>query len=170
MVAAWPEPREEWVDPSAEAKFGVLMEAVQAIRSIKHEIGLGHDARVFLRAADDASAALMADHCPALRSLARVSDVSVGGEAPMRAVAAAAGAVEVLVELGVDDLAKARQRLLSELESVERALSKAEAKLANPNFRARAPAEVVATQEARRDAVRSEREALRRHLEALSRS
>lgn len=169
MIADWPESREEWVDPSAEADFEALMEVVQAIRSIKGDFGLGHEAGVVVQAKDDAAVALMAEHRAALRTLARVSEISVGGEVPVRAVASTAGAVEVLVELGADAVAKARQRLLSELDSVDRALSKAEAKLANPNFRAKAPAEVVATEEARRDAALSGRDTLRRHLEALPR-
>jgi valyl-tRNA synthetase len=174
MVADWPESRQEWVDPSAEAEFGSLIEVVQAIRSLKGVLGLGHDARVVLQApaaaAEAAALALVAEHGATLRSLARVSELDVGGPPPARAVAATAGAVEVLVELGPDDVAKARQRLSSRLQAVDRALAKAEAKLATPGFRAHAPVEVVAAQQARRDASRAERDTLRRHLETLPRS
>ena len=170
MIADWPESRQDWVNPSAEADFEVLMEVIQAIRSIKGDFGLGRNARVSLRATNAAAAALLTEHRAALRSLARVSAISIGGEAPLRAVAAAVGAVEVLVELEADDVAKARQRLLSKLESVHRALSKTDAKLANPDFRAKARAEVVATEQARRKAVQSELDMLQRHLDALPRS
>jgi valyl-tRNA synthetase len=167
MTADWPEPREQWVDPSAEADVEALMEVVRAIRSIKADFGLGPDAAVVVQSTDPAALALMAEHHAALRSLARVSEIDIGGEAPAQAVAVTAGAVEVLAELGRDTVDKARRRLLSELDSVERVLSAAEAKLANPDFLAKAPARVVATQEARRDAALAERDTLRRHLEAL---
>jgi len=167
MTAAWPEPREDLVDPSAESRFEVLMQVIQAIRSIKGDFGLGRDTGVVLRTSGDAATALVAGHRATLRSLARVSELGIGGEAPVRAVAAVAGAVEVLVELRPDDVAKARQRLLRELESVDRTLWRAEAKLANPGFRANARAGVVVAEERRRDTARSRRDALRRHLEAL---
>jgi len=167
MTAAWPESREEWVDPSAEGDFETLMRVIQAIRSVKGDFGLGHEAAVVLSTADAAATALVTAHRAALRSLARVSELDLGAEAPPRAVAVAAGAVEVLVELRPDDVATARQRLTREQESAGRALARAEAKLANPGFRANAPAEVVATEERRRDAARSSRDALRRQLDAL---
>jgi valyl-tRNA synthetase len=170
MVADWPEPREDWIDPRAEADFELLMGVIQAIRSIKGDFGLGHDTQVVVRASDAAALALVTEHSAVVRSLARVAELRIGGEAPARAVAKAVGAVEVLVELRADDVAKAAKRLQGELDTVRSALAKAEAKLANPGFRAKARPEVVATEEARRETAQTRIAALERQLEALPRA
>ena len=68
---------------------------------------------------------------------------------------------------GVVDIEAERGRLSRELRRVDEDLSRIEAKLAREDFRQRAPAEVVAREEARRTEQRALQEKLREGLERL---
>ena len=58
--------------------------------------------------------------------------------------------MEIFVPLaGVVDLAEERERLKKEIEKAEKEIAGIEGRLNNPNFVARAPAEVVAKDRAR---------------------
>ena len=66
---------------------------------------------------------------------------------------------------GVVDWEAARARLRRALKKVEGELGKLEARLANPGFRTRAPAEVVAKAEAEARELEARKARLIRHLE-----
>jgi valyl-tRNA synthetase len=68
---------------------------------------------------------------------------------------------------GVVDIEAERGRLSRELRRVEEELGRTEAKLAREDFRQRAPAEVVAREEARRTEQRALQDKLREGLERL---
>jgi valyl-tRNA synthetase len=66
------------------------------------------------------------------------------------------------------DVAAERKRLAKDLAAAEKELSGTEAKLGNPNFTGKAPAEVVAKIKARRDVAAADIERIRARLERLA--
>jgi valyl-tRNA synthetase len=65
---------------------------------------------------------------------------------------------------GVVDFSAELERVKKELGKVRERLSAVEKKLANAQFREKAPAEVVRGEEEKRDRLKAELEALQRHL------
>ena len=87
---------------------------------------------------------------------------------PPQSLLAIADGCEVYVPMeGVVDVEAERSRLSRELRRLEEELSRTEAKLAREDFRQRAPAEVVAREEAKGAEQRALRAKLREGLERL---
>ncbi len=154
MLARFPRPRRGAADPRAEAEMGLLMAVVTAVRNVRSEMQIpaGRSLSVIVRPPDAAQAALLQDALAPLGALAR-AEVRVDPAAvrPPRSALGLAEGCEVYIPLeGVVDLSAERRRLERDLGRVEEELARLEAKLARPEFRERAPADVVAREEARR--------------------
>jgi valyl-tRNA synthetase len=109
---------------------------------------------------------------PMLEALARVRPLHLvpeGAETPKTAVASAVlnEAQVVLPLAGLIDLEAERSRLSTQLAEAENEVRRLESKLANEQFRSKAPAEVVAREEERLTAARSRAEGLRGRLSEL---
>jgi valyl-tRNA synthetase len=151
-TAPYPQPQLDKVDAAADAWVAQLKAAVGACRNLRSEMGLSPGERVPLlahgeRAFVDAAA-------PLLKSLARLSDVRSFDDAAAFDEAAAASPVTLAGELRLAlevqiDVAAELERLGKEVARLEGEIGKAEAKLANERFVARAPAEVVAQERQR---------------------
>src|SRR3989442_5541230 len=144
MRAEWPELLDRFVDPGAEEEFQQVMAIVEEVRG--HRQAAGAPARGRHLHLDGISG-------PVAGLAARLGQVElvqeVEGGVPL---AIAPGRVSFPAGSGDARRQKERQRL-------EEDLAKMEAKLANPDFQAKAPPEVVANLNERADATR---EAVRR--------
>jgi len=140
MMAAWP--TYSFTDPVAEAEVGSVMRLVTEIRRFRSDQGLRPGQRVPARLAGIAATPL-AGHEAGIRSLLRLTSPEDDGFA-----AAAALTVEgVTVELdlaGTVDLAAERARLDKDLAAARKDATAMIAKLGNPAFTGKAPADVVA--------------------------
>jgi valyl-tRNA synthetase len=116
-----------------------------------------------------ADSAGLGDQLDAVRALARLGAVE-DGFTPTATVEVGLPAGPVRVELdtsGTIDLAAERARLTKDLVAAEKELSGTEAKLGNPKFTERAPADVVAGIAARREAAVADIERIRTALTAI---
>jgi valyl-tRNA synthetase len=136
-------------DDAAEAEMTAVIEAVQALRSWRDEAGV-KPGQVLPARIDglDGSAALVA-------RMARL-DLESDGE-PTTTVAVPGGSVEIRAGDLVDREAEAR-KAAAERERIEQEIGRAEAKLANEGFVAKAPPHLV-------QAEREKLERLRRELD-----
>ncbi len=159
--------------------FELLREVVTTARALRAEFGVppGKRAPLVVRVDDPARAEGLAASSGVVCMLARASDLSVVGPGAAVPEPAASGVVtgaEVFVPLeGVVDLGAERRRIERALAKVRADLEKVTRKLDNPNFRAKAPAAVVAKDEARRDELAqaaAKLEATRARLEAAGAS
>jgi valyl-tRNA synthetase len=108
-------------------------------------------------------------HREAIQRLARLSDIVVE-ERPTPAQALAVVIDEATFSLpvgGVIDLEAEAARLEREIAKLDAEAAKLEQQLANPDFVARAPAEVVERQRERLEEIRSLRERLLRALKRI---
>ncbi len=172
MRAAWPRPQAGRRRPEVEREMALLMQVIYAVRNIRGEMNVPPAAKVklLIRPAADAAHSLRS-HADMIRELAKVSDLVIDPAAvkpPLSATAVADG-LELFIPLaGLIDLDKERERLRKELRNLEGLLEKLRSKLANEQFASRAPAEVVAAEQAKRADYEQRCEQLRRNLQQLS--
>jgi len=119
---------------------------VEACRALRGEMEISPAQRVPLVISGDA--ALLREFAPALKTLAKLSDVEIVAElAPEKNAAAApvqiVGGYRLMLKIAVD-LTAERERLAKEVARLENEIVKANGKLSNAGFVERAPASVVA--------------------------
>ena len=147
MLEAYPEAQADKIDEQSEAWVAQLKQMVDACRSLRGEMSISPAARVPLVASGNAEK--LRAYAPYLKALAKLEEVSIVADLPE------ADAPVMLVDdfklmLKVEiDVAAEKERLGKEVARLEAEISKANAKLNNESFVARAPAEVVAQEKAR---------------------
>ncbi|MFM8767880.1 MAG: class I tRNA ligase family protein, partial [Rubrivivax sp.] len=149
--AAYPPAQLARVDAAADAWVGQLKALVAAVRALRSEMNLSPAQRVPLLAHGDP---FIAEAAPLLQALGKLSEVRVLPDEAACAAATAAAPVSVVgaarVALHVEiDVAAERERLSKEIARLEGEVAKAQAKLGNESFVARAPAAVVAQERER---------------------
>jgi valyl-tRNA synthetase len=164
MMAAWP--TYSHPDPAAEAEVGSVMRLVTEIRRFRSDQGLRPGQRVPARL-EGIAATPLAGHEASIRSLLRLTSPQDDGFA-----ASAAFTVEgVTVELdlaGTVDLAAERARLDKDLAAARKDATTMTAKLGNPAFTGKAPADVVAKSRERLAAAESDIARLTARLATLA--
>ena len=151
-TAAYPQAQLEKIDAASDAWMARLKAQVAACRSLRSEMGLSPAARVPLYVIGDAAFSTQA--APLLKALVKLSEVRLFTDEAAFTQASSGSPVAVLgdvrLALHVEiDIAAERARLAKEITRLEAEIGKAEAKLGNPSFVARAPAAVVAQEQAR---------------------
>ncbi len=141
MLQAYPKADSSKIDAAAIAQIALLQELTTACRSLRSEMNLSPAARVPLIAAGDAT--VLNALAPYISSLGKLSEVQVvtdlpEGDAPVSIV----GNFKLMLKVEID-VAAERERLDKEIARLSNEITKANAKLGNESFVARAPAAVV---------------------------
>ncbi len=184
-TGSWPVARGAWLDERAEERFARVQALVSAVRSVRAEYNVppSRTVRAVVQAASAAAAEAFRAEQQTIERLAKVADLTVvlageaeaggGGQPPADAMRAGAHVVlpdgsSVFVPLAdAIDVRHECERLTRERERLERQLEAVAAKLANQQFTARAPAEVVERERAKQQSWREQRDALVDKLRAL---
>ena len=145
VQAAYPKAQLEKVDAKADEWVATLKAVVGSCRTLRSEMSLAPGERVPLYATGDAD--FIAAATPLLKSLARISDVTVFDDAGFDAAThdspvAMAGATRIALHVEIDRAAEVT-RLTKEIDRLAGEVAKAQAKLANESFVARAKPAVV---------------------------
>ncbi len=165
-LAYYPRHEVAWEDAEVEAGMEALMQVVTRVRALRAEMGLPPKAKLdlHLEAADAAVGGLLQAQAPLLRSLARVETVTFGPP-PAGARRDLVAGVEIGVGVEQQEMgAEERSRLAKELEKLTAEISRAEERLANPDFLAKAPAHVVEGGRAKLGEMRERQSTLRSSL------
>ena len=156
-----------------ETAAGEVQKLITEVRRFRTEQGLPDRRRVAARVTGLDAVGLVASGpggaIAALRTLARLDDPGAGFVRTATVeVALPTGTVYVELDTsGAIEVPAERARLTRGLAAVEKELAQADAKLGNPRFTERAPAEVVDGVRARREVAAADVERLRGRLAAL---
>jgi len=151
VAASYPKAQPSRIDPQADAWVARLKDMVATVRALRSEMNLSPAQRVpLLVHGDDFAAQAQA----LIQALAKLSEVRlIASEAEFEAATATAPVLVIgnaRVALHVEiDVAQERERLSKEIARLQGEIVKAQAKLGNESFVARAPAAVVAQEQAR---------------------
>jgi valyl-tRNA synthetase len=154
MARRWPVADESLIDPDAEAELGRAIAAVQELRGWRDRIGAA-PAAVLPARLEAAGYERTAEHVARLARCAWSPD----GADPAATVSVPGGAVAVLPSDAVDLVAAAR-RIEERRAWLDAEIARAESKLANAGFVAKARAEVVAAEREKLARLREERDGL----------
>ena len=145
-TAPYPQADLSRIDAEADAWVARLKSMVAATRSLRSEMGLSPGERVPLVAIGDVE--FIEAAAPVLKALAKLSEVrqpasdEAFNQATRTSPVVVAGAARLALHVEVDVQAET-QRLGKEIERLSHEITKAQAKLGNESFVARAPAAVV---------------------------
>ena len=140
-IQPFPKPNLEAVDPTATARVALLKGQIEAVRALRGDMNLSPAARVPLIARGPQ--AMLNEHAGYLAALAKLSGVEVvetlpDDGSPVQVV----GDTHLMLKVEID-VAAERLRLDKEIARLEGEIAKAQSKLSNESFVARAPAAVV---------------------------
>jgi valyl-tRNA synthetase len=167
-LADWPE-LEGLENPAAEAEIGFVVDLVREIRSVRSEANVpgGELVRLVLVNGSQATRAAVESWRPTILRLARASDVAFADAAPPQSAIVVVRGESVAMPLeGLIDIGAEKARLQKEAARLDADIAGTERKLANPDFVARAPEEVV---EENRERIREASGRRAKVLEALAR-
>jgi len=167
VLATWQE-LAGLADDSAEAEIGWVIDLVTAVRSVRAEMNISAQMPLLLTGVSAETRARAERWTEFIKRLARVSDISSADAAPQGSVQLVVrGEVVALPLKGVVDLAAERTRLDKEMQKAEADIARVDAKLANANFVARAPEEVVEEEKEKREEALARKARIAEALERL---
>ena len=171
IVASWPAADEARQDEQIEARFARFQEVLRGLRDIRSRQGIAPRQPLdFSVRTDAATAALLEPMQPYFQSMAGARAVAWGPavEPPAACAPLALSGMEILVDLtGLIDFAAERARIQRERDNLDRMIAGKQQKLANENFVARAPADVVQRERDSLDELRARRAAVEATLAGL---
>ena len=155
-VAAYPVCQPERIDDNAIAQIARLKQLVDACRNLRGEMNVSPATRLplYVLAQTEAEGQFLQTWAPVLQSLAKLNEVRLFADAPSWQAAAQAAPVAVVGDAHIClhmeiDVAAEKLRLGKEITRLETEIGKANGKLSNAAFVAKAPPAVIAQERKR---------------------
>jgi valyl-tRNA synthetase len=155
-IAAYPVSQPERIDEAAMAQVAKLKLLVDACRNLRGEMNVSPATRLplYVVAQTPAEASFLSGAAPVLQALAKLNEVKLFADAQAWQAAAQAAPVAVVGDARVClhmeiDVAAEKLRLGKEVARLENEITKAEGKLSNEAFVAKAPPAVIAQERKR---------------------
>ena len=169
ITAAWPE-LAGLEDADADAELDWVIRFITEVRSVRAEMNVPAGAKIpcVVSGGNEVTAARAQRWETEISRLARLTEMSVADKIPSGAVQAVLEEATIALPLGgIIDVAAESARLMKELGKVEGEIKGIAAKLANENFTAKAPANVVEEQRVRQGDAEAKVEKIKAALERL---
>ncbi|MBI1401004.1 valine--tRNA ligase [Hyphomonas sp.] len=145
MLQAWPEIT-GFGNAAATEEIEWLIEMISEIRSLRNDLGVPAGAKVPMMLVNpaDVDAERLERHDDVLRRMARLDDTGTSTGLPEGAVSTMVATSVVALKIAdLIDISEAQKRLDKEVAQLEKDITSTEKKLANADFVARAPEEIV---------------------------
>jgi valyl-tRNA synthetase len=170
IIARWPEAGA--LNEAAEAQMALVQEIVRGIRNARAEYNVEPGRRIAALIGAGNSTGLLREQRDLLTFLARLDPERLAIEpalsAPEQAVTVVAGETTTYLPLaGMVDLDAERERLRKAFAALETDIARSDRLLSNDGFRRKAPAEVVAREEARLAELKEQQARLQAQLALL---
>jgi valyl-tRNA synthetase len=164
LASPWPETSSETDDPAASAEMEWVVEAISALRALRAEMGVPPAARIplLLKDVEPLAAERIRQHREHFMRLSRVVGIEPVLSVPAGGIQAIVDGATLILRLGdVVDLSREKARLGKEIGRLDAELAKIAAKLANPDFLAKAKSEIVEEQREREADVSRDRDRIK---------
>ena len=152
IISDWPDFDAALIDEAADEEMNWLVGLISDVRSVRAEMNVpaGAEIAASVVGAGGETKKRLAAHQNLIKRMARLSRIEEADHAPDGAVQIMIGEAALCLNLsGIIDIKAEGQRLKKEISKAENDMAKIDAKLANENFLARAPEEVIAENRAR---------------------
>ena len=148
MTQPYPKSQPELIDSDSEREIQWVMQVILGVRKIRGEMDISPGKRVSVLIAEssDEDKAKLRTHRALLQAVGRIESLEILHDTATQAESymVMVGSMKLLIPLaGLIDKAAELQRLRRQRDQIEAELKRVNGKLANPNFTAKAPAEVV---------------------------
>ena len=156
MISKWPEYKAEYNFAAEEEKMSLIMDAIKNIRNIRAEMNVppSKKAKTIFVAPKSEEQEILKEGRVFFERLASSSEVMIQSDKtgiPSDAVASILPGVEIYIPLeDLIDLEKELERLEKEKNNLQKELDRVNAKLANQGFVAKAPANVIEEEKAKK--------------------
>ena len=173
MVSPWPKADETLLDDLSEKQMTAIMDSIKAIRNMRAEVNAapGHKAPAIVLTEADLKPVFEGNE-GYFQKLATVDTLTIGNmddTAPENAMTAVVTGAKVYLPLkGLIDVEKELQRLKKEVDGAEKEAKRAEGKLNNQGFLAKAPAAVVEKEKAKLEELKTKLQGLKERMDTLS--
>ncbi len=170
-VRAYPGPEEGIKDVQAEEQMAVVMDAVSGIRSIRGELNISPslELRAFVKTLDSVED-ILKTNIIYVEKLARAGEVEIGSDLqlPKNSATAIKPSMEIYVPLeGLIDIDAEIARLGKDLAKTEKELMFIRKKLANEDFRSKAPKAVVEENQVKHDDYKEKLEGIQMSIDKM---
>jgi valyl-tRNA synthetase len=168
----WPEIADAYENDELEDRLGRIQNVVTTIRNIRAEMNVppGKRAEVLIRIEDEDLGKILNDHFDYYQGLARISDITIDENIKKPAMSASAviPGAEIFIPLeGLINIDSERLRLGKELDNLKSQLDKLSKKLANADYLANAPKDVIERDRSKKSDFEGRVEKLNQNLEQL---
>jgi valyl-tRNA synthetase len=171
IVDDWPTVYEGLLDADAAAEIDWAIRLISDIRAVRAEMNVPPKAEIplFHKDASETTRGWMETHGAIIRRLARLSETAVTDQIQKGAIQFVVGEATYGLPLAdIIDLDQERARLKKEIDKLGDEIARLEKKLANENFVAKAPPEVVEEQKERRAEAETARGKLAEALDRIA--
>ena len=173
MLDPWPVVDNNRIWLNAIEEMQQIITVIRSLRNIRAEFNVppGSKIKAILVVNDDTYRQTFAANYSYIKQMARLNEIEIVNQLdqkPTQAVSALTSQAEIYVPLeGVIDIAKEIARLEKEAKNADGELQKAEAKLNNQNFVAKAPPEIIEKEKAKAEEARIRKEGILKRLQIL---
>jgi valyl-tRNA synthetase len=172
MISPWPKADAKLLDKDAVTAMTAIMEAVKGIRNMRAEVNAVPSKKIpaIILVVPELMETVTANksYLELLGAISELTILPAGSPKPENAMAAVTTGIEVYLPLaGLIDVAAETARLNKELASLEKDLARTSGKLKNKGFLAKAPADVVAKEQAKSDEFNVKIKSIKERLDYL---
>lgn len=173
MLCAYPQIEPHLIHPTAESEFEWIKSMIQAVRTLRSEIGISpaKPVPIILGHLDADLKQKVQMHQKILQTLGKISQIDVETERDKQAVYASAlvGTLEILIPIsGLIDKDAELARLDKELAKLSKDIEYGQSKLNSTEFIEKAPAELIASVKEKLEQTHNAIEKLRSHRENIA--
>ncbi len=173
MLCSYPQVETHAINPEAEEEFEWIKNMIQAIRTLRSEIGISPAKQIpilLCHLTDDLKQKVI-QHQKILQNLGKITQIETDKQRDKQAVYASTlvGSIEILIPMsGLIDKHAELARIDKELAKLSKDIEYAQSKLNSSDFRGKAPAELITATEEKLQQTQLALEKLHQHRIAIS--